>query len=101
MSDRMPAPDIEPAPLPQAPPNLSALAAGPFADGVHVRLKLNYDVTHLSVDSQQLLLHMVSQGVKELEAGIRRMDSLEVAKRLAQLERVKGFQESGKSHKLT
>ncbi len=86
-----PLPDIEPAPLPAAPPNLSALAAGSFADGVHVRLKLNLDVTHLSEDRQKLLLHWVSQGAKQMESTINVMGSIEVAKRLAQLERINEF----------
>jgi hypothetical protein len=100
MSDRLLYPTEEPKPLPEAPPNLSALAAGPFVDGVHVRLKLNFDVTHLTQDGQQLLLHYVSQAVKQLEESVRKMDRLEVAKKLAQLERIKGFQGEGKSHKL-
>ncbi len=92
-----PVPDIEPTPLPAAPPNLSALAAGPFADGVHVRLKLNLDVTHLSEDRQKLLLHWVSQGAKQMESTINVMGSIEVAKRLAQLERINESRRDGNS----
>ncbi len=90
MTDRLPPlAQTEPAPLTVAPPNLSALAAGSFVDGVHVRLKLNFDVTHLSEDKQKLLLHMVSQGVKEFEKSIQEMDRITVSARLGRLERLK------------
>ena len=84
-----------PAELTVAPPNLSALAAGPFVDGVHVRLKLNFDVTHLSEDSQKLLLHYVSQAAKKLEEQVKHMGRIEVASKLANLERVKSIKDNG------
>lgn len=95
MIDRLP--ETEPPPLPEAPPNLAALAAGPFADGVHVRLKLNYDVNHLSEDRQKLLLHYTSQAVKKLEEQVKHMSSIEVASKLANLERVKSIKDNGSS----
>ncbi len=87
--------DLEPKPLPEAPPNLAALAAGPFADGVHVRLKLNFDVNHLSEDRQKLLLHWVTQATKKLEEQVKHMGSIEVASKLANLERVKSIKDNG------
>ena len=93
MNDRIQ--ETELPPLKEAPPNLAALAAGPFVDGVHVRLKLNFDVTHLSEDRQKLLLHMVSQGVKEFEKSIQEMDRITVAARLGKLERVKETKGNG------
>lgn len=81
--------------LPEAPPNIAALAAGPFADGVHVRMKLNFDVTHLNSDSQKLLLHYVSQAAKKLEEQVKHMGNIEVASKLANLERVKNVKGNG------
>lgn len=91
MIDRIP--EVEP--LPEVPPNLSALAAGPFADGVHVRLKLNWDVTHLSEDKQKLLLHLISNAVKEFEKVVKDMNRIEAASKLGKLERLKSMKGNG------
>lgn len=88
MSNRLP--ETELSPLSQAPPNLAALAAGPFVDGVHVRLKLNFDVTHLDENQQKLLLFMVTNATKQMENHIKGMNKIEVASKLGRLERAKG-----------
>ena len=87
------APEIKP--LPPAPPNLAALAAGPFFDGVHVRMKLNFDVTHLSEDKQKLLLHMATSALIELEKVVNKMDRIIVAAKLANIERFKSMKGNG------
>lgn len=87
-------PEVEP--LPVAPPNLAALAAGAFVDGVHVRLKLNWDVTHLPEDKQKLLLHLISNAVKEFEKAVRDMGKIEAAAKLGRLERAKAIKGNGK-----
>lgn len=81
--------------LPTAPPNLAGLAAGPFADGVHVRLKLNYDVTNLSEDKQKLLLHMVTGALEEFRNAVNVMDRITAAARLARFERAKSMKGNG------
>jgi len=86
-------PEIEP--LREAPPNLAALAAGPFVDGVHVRLKLNFDVTHLTEDRQKLLLFLTTNCVKEFERALKGMNSIEIASKLGRLERVKVAKQNG------
>lgn len=93
MSDRTPSPEV--APLPAAPPNLAALAAGPFADGVHVRLKLNWDVTHLNEDKQKLLLHLITNGLKQFEQVVNKMGRIEAAAKLGNLERAKAAKGNG------
>ncbi len=84
-----------PTPLPSVPPNLAGLAAGSFVDGVHVRLKLNYDVTELSEDKQKLLLHIVTGALEELTKAVKGMDRIAAASRLAKFERVKGIKGNG------
>ena len=88
MNDRIPETEVPP-PLSEAPPNLAALAAGPFVDGVHVRLKLNWDVTHLNEDKQKLLLHWLTGALKRFEQEVRGMNRIEAASKLGKLERSK------------
>ncbi len=93
MTDRITPTEL--TPLPEVPSNLAALAAGPFVDGVHVRLKINYDVTHLSEDQQKLLLHMVTGALEECKKAVESMDRITVAARLARFERAKNVKGNG------
>jgi hypothetical protein len=81
--------------IPPAPPNSAQLMARPAPDRVHIRLRVDYDVTHLREDGQKLLLHYVLQGLKEFEQEIKRMGPIEVASKLANLERVKAVKQNG------
>jgi hypothetical protein len=81
--------------IPPAPPNSAQLMARPAPDRVHIRLRVDYDVTHLREDGQKLLLHYVLQGLKEFEQEIKRMGPIEVASKLANLERVKAVKKNG------
>lgn len=92
MSDRLPVED--PKPLPPSPPNLAALAAGAFAEGIRVRLKLNYDVSEMSEDGQKLLLHWVTDATKQFQKLIKKMNRIEVASKLGKLERAKAKDKS-------
>ncbi|MES2367097.1 MAG: hypothetical protein V4563_14570 [Pseudomonadota bacterium] len=92
MEDRtQPNPDYidAPPPLPPSPPNLAALAAGSFAEGIRIRLKLNYDVTDMSEDGQKLLLHWITQATKQFQEQIEHMHKIEVSSKLGKLERAK------------
>ena len=78
-----------PDPLPPLPPNSAVLAVRPAPDRAHVFIRLTYDVTHLSDDQQKLLLFMLTNALTELETGVKKLDRITAAARLAKLERVK------------
>ena len=89
-------PDVVPElePLPPLPPNSAVLAVRPAPDKAHTLLRLTYDVTHLREDSQKLLLFMLTNALTELEAGIKKMDKVAIAARVAKLERLKAVPEN-------
>jgi len=86
-------PEIEP--LPPLPPNSAVLAVRAAPDRAHTFIRLTYDVTHLSDDAQKLLLFMVTNALTELEAGVKKMNRIEVAAKLAQRERIKAMKGNG------
>lgn len=85
----------DPPELPPLPPNSAVLAVRPGQDKVHTFIRLTYDCTHLSDDKQKLLLFMLTNALTELEAGVKGMDRVAAAARLAKLERVKGVNGNG------
>lgn len=87
------APEIEP--LPPLPQNSAVLTARPAQDRVHTFIRLTYDCTHLSDDQKKLLLFMLTNALTELEQGVKKMDRITVASRLAKLERLKGQKGNG------
>jgi hypothetical protein len=80
-------PTVQPPPL-IVPGNMAHLAAVPGQEKVHVQLRVNYDVTHLTESRQKLLLHYVMRGLKEFEQTIEGMSKLEVEAALAKQERI-------------
>ncbi len=92
MIDRLP--EVEPK-LPPLPSNSCVLAVRPGEDRVHTFLRLTYDVTHLSEDAQKLLVFMITNALTELEKGIKGMNRIEIAAKLAQRERIKAMKGNG------
>ncbi len=86
-------PDVEP--LPPLPPNSCVLAVRPAADKAHTFLRLTYDVTHLSEDAQKLMVFMLTNALTELEKGLKGMNRIEIAAKLAQRERIKSTKTNG------
>jgi len=82
--------------LPPLPPNSCVLAVMPADDRVHTFLRLTYDVTHFSEDAQKLLVFSITQALTELEKGIKSMNRIEVAAKLAQRERITAMKQNGK-----
>jgi hypothetical protein len=94
MSDTLqPAPDLEP--LPPLPPNACVLAVRPGPDKAHTLLRLNFNVTHLSDDAQKLLCFALAEALGKLEEGIKAMNRIEVAAKLAQRERIQNAKGNG------
>lgn len=82
-------------PLPSLPPNQCVLAVMAAPDRAHTFMRLTYNVTALSEDRQKLLLYMLTNALTELEKAVKKMDKIEVAKKLAQRERIREFQGNG------
>ncbi len=82
--------------LPPLPPNSAVLAVRPAKDGVHTFMRLTYDVTHLSEDAQKLMVFMLTNALTELEKGIKGMNRIEIAAKLAQRERISAMKGNGK-----
>ena len=94
MPDTVNPPETLP-PIPPLPANSAVLAVRAGEDRVHTFMRLNYDVTHLSEDSQKLLLFMLTQALTELEKGVKSMSRIEAASKLATLERAKAVKGNG------
>ncbi len=88
-----PVPDIEP--IPPLPQNSCVLAVRPGPDKAHTFLRLTYNVTHLSEDAQKLMVYAVAEALIELEKGVKKMNRIEVAKKLAQRERIDESRRNG------
>jgi len=91
----------QPSELPPLPPNQCVLAVRPAADGPHIILRLNCDVTHLSDDGQKLLIYMLTNALTELEKAIKDMNRIEAAAKLAQFERIRDFQSNRNGEQTT
>lgn len=85
----------DPPELPPLPPNACTLSVRPAQDGVHTFLRLTFDCTHLTDDQKKLLTFMVSNALTELEIGVKKMDKIAVASRLAKLERINAMKGNG------
>lgn len=82
--------EVEPLPpLPPLPPDSAVLAVRPGPDRVHTILRLNRNVTSFSDDGQKLLLHMLTDALTQIEKAVKGMNRIEIASRLAKLERHK------------
>ncbi len=86
-----PAPDFEPKPFLPLPPNSCTLGVRTAQDGVHTFLRLTHDVTAMSEDGQKLLAYMVGEAFDALKKAVSDWNRIEVAKKLAQRERVAAF----------
>ncbi len=82
--------------FPPLPPNSAVLATRPAKDGVHTIARLTYDVTHLSDDAKKLLLFLLTNALTELEKGLKGMNRIEIATKLAQRERISAMKGNGK-----
>ncbi len=80
--------------IPPLPQNSCVLAVRPAPDKVHTFLRLVYDVTHLSEDSQKLLVFALTEALTELEKGVVKMNRIEIAAKLAQRERINEMRNS-------
>ena len=93
-------PDVEPLPpIPPLPANSCVLAVRPAADKAHTFLRLTYDVTHLSEDAQKLMVFMLTNALTELEKGLKGMNRIEIAAKLAQRERISAMKGNGSAGK--
>jgi hypothetical protein len=88
-------PLTQPEPI-KVPPNFARLAKlRGLPDKAHVRLQIDFDVTHLREDGQKLLLHWFMSGLVDFDNAIKAMNPIEVSSKLAKLERGKATKGNG------